>query len=408
MQVKQYVYVSVGLLLWLAAGTVVIGSFNTVQRRVERNTENVSIALPPEVRVRPGDAVYLSSDAGLQHVGEVASVDEEGGEAALALEPGTRGRLNATSTATCWEAPLPVEEALPVLFPRSIQDRMAAELVEEWGKRKVRMMAAWAPVVRNLAETYVDLIRHDIQLALERRNDDLWQISKKHGEEVIASWPRLQRALGPIMEEHLTPVLSRLLNDAIAEAPKISIAWSVARGRNEEAYQKMLNFLGEYLATISTSDKAELERAIERTWRHAKDDQRLQQEVAALARSVLEDQELRTLITEVYEEAIVDNPRTTAFLRNRVLESPEVKGHLYDLVEEIAPMAEQMLTIWLFDTKGRTRPEIVQFVRSTALDRNVSWVTLERGDRNGPALREDDILLSGARGAAKPEGSVGP
>ncbi|MGB0716450.1 MAG: hypothetical protein ACPGXK_11260 [Phycisphaerae bacterium] len=399
MRVRNYIYVGVGVTLWIAACAVLFASFETVQSRVERNTEEIFVALPLDARLRPGDGVYLSGTSGLSHVGEVSSVDQAGDRARLSLQPGTRARLNVGTTATCWQAPLPVEQALPVLFPRSIQDRMSAQLVEEWSRRKLRMTAAWTPVVRDLAETYVELIRHDIQLALQKRNEQLWQISKRHGEEVVESWPKLQRALGPVLEKHLTPVLSRLMNDAISEAPKISIAWSVARGQNEEAYQKMLNFMGEYLALMSEQDKAELERAIEQTWRHAKENKRLQEEVAALARSVLEDQELRVLIADVYEEAIVGNPRTTAFLRQRVLESPEMQKHLYDLVEEIAPMAEQMLSIWLFDTQGRTRPEIVQFVRSTALDRNVSWLTLETGREQKP-LEEGQVLQAGLRGAA--------
>jgi hypothetical protein len=377
------IYVIVGIILWVIASVLVTSSVNTVRARASRPVEILEIQLPDRASLASGDSVFLTSDEGLAHAGEVLDVDREEQVARLALRPGTTTALRQGSQAVVWGTPLSVEEALPALFPPSIQRRIGAQLAVDWEEQRGRLEEAWAPLLSQMAAAYFQEIRDDVEAALDRRADELWKIGKSHGRRLVDAWPRMQAELRPILETHLTPVLGRLMDDAITEAPKVGIAWSIARGRNEEAFQKMLNWLAEFLATISESDRAELEKAIQTTWKYASKDEGLSREVSTWFRGVLEDEALRAVMADVYREAIANNPRTVEFMRERVLNDPEVRKELYALIENLAPTLQRMLAIWLFDPAERTRPEIVHFVRSSALNRRVSWVTLETTNADG-------------------------
>jgi hypothetical protein len=188
------------------------------------------------------------------------------------------------------------------------------------------------------------------------------------------------------------------MHEAIAEAPKVNIAWSVARGRSDEAFRCMLDHLAEYLATMPEDDKVELAEALRRTWETARNDEILGSRLARIGRGIVEDQNLRNVLAEIHREAVSENPRTAEFLRTEVLESPRIREQMYLFIETFAPTVRSVLALCLFDETGRTRSEIVHLLRSAALGRNVAWVTLEPGGLSGAELEPGSVLMGHLRG----------
>jgi len=56
--------------------------------------------------------------------------------------------------------------------------------------------------------------------------------------------------------------------------------------------------------------------------------------------------------------------------------------------------------ICLFDENGATRPEVVHLVRSIALRRRVSWVTLENVEPDGERLPPNALIQASILGPA--------
>ncbi|MFQ5463039.1 MAG: hypothetical protein ACE5E5_10495 [Phycisphaerae bacterium] len=376
MPTKRVIQRAAGLSVWLAAAALLTGSIYTVRANIARPAETLRLRLPRPSTLAVGDGVFLSTDAGLQYAGEVRRIPRDSDTAWLALHPASFAALNEGTVAVCWQTPLTAEEMIPALLPPAVRRKMGAQISADWAKNEAILAKDWSPLLSELVAAYFDAIGDDVESALQRHEPQLWDIATHHGHALSQAWPRMQARLGPILEEHLTPVLGRLMNDAITEAPKVAIAWNVARGRNDEAFKTMLDWLGRYLATMSEPDKQRLEQAFHKTWLAARADKKLGDEIAALGRGLIEDGKLRRIISAIYREAISDNPNTTTFIRTNILDSPLVRRQLYDLVETLAPTVKRILAIGLFDSTGRTRPEVVQFVRSTALNRRVAWVTL--------------------------------
>jgi hypothetical protein len=194
-------------------------------------------------------------------------------------------------------------------------------------------------------------------------------------------------------------VLAGQMNDAVAGAPKFSIAWHVARGRNAEAFQLMLDWIADYLVEMPEEEREEMREAIRATWDAARADPILAEHFAVLGREILEDEQLRDVLLTIYREAVAENPRTGEFLQKRIVESELLRKHLYELIELFAPTAQSVAALCLFDEAGATRPEIVHLVRSIALRRRVAWVTLTTRDPNATPLAEGETLQADAGGA---------
>jgi hypothetical protein len=373
-------------------------SVHTVRARVSRPMHHLVLEAPGDTALASGDLVFLTTDAGLEHIGEVTDVSTGRIRATLAVEPPAFQRLTASTRATCWRTPLSAEEMVPALLPSTIQQKVAERIAADWYEHEEEVASTWAPLVRELASAYLEAISDDVEASFQRHQDELWTITKSHGRAIAAEWPAIQERLGPILQQHLTPVLARLMHEAIAEAPKVAIAWNIARGKNDEAFRCMLDWLADYLATMSDEDKAEFAEAVDRTWQTAREDEILVSRLTEMGRGILEDRNLRDVLTQIYREAVADNPQTPEFLRSEVLGSERMREQMYAFIEAFAPTARNVLAICLFDETGRTRSEVAHLVRSAALGRSVAWVTLEPGDSGQGLLEPGSTLSADLRG----------
>lgn len=398
---KRTIYLFLGTFLWLLALGGLARSVHTVQARALRPTQELKLRVPPGSRLAVGDLVFLMNERGLERAGEVARSAGKDGLVTLAIEPAPFRRLNASTRATYWQTPLGVEDAVNALLPPAIQRNVAAEILEGWQQYDEQLATAWGPIVSGLVAAYLEAVGDDIEASFRRREDELWSIAKHHSRRFVAEWPTMQERLRPILRAHLTPVLARLMNEAISEAPKVSIAWNVVRGRNAETFRLMLDWLTDYLADMPEEDKAEMTEALRATWEAARQDAALVERLTAIGRGILHDLELRHVLTEIYREAVADNPQTAEFLQKHVVQSEDLRARMYELIELFAPTAQSVAALCLFDETGATRPQIVHLVRSIALRRRVAWVALNTPDLHAPAL-EAGTTLPGRVGGTAP------
>lgn len=386
-----------GLLVWAVSIVIIVSAAGRVLARLHRPVVLLYLGVPPSVALAAGDIVYLSTPEGLEAIGEVAE-GPDGGRVPLAIDRRHFSRLRSSTSAVCWRTPLSTSATLDALFPPTIQRAAAERIAADWRVHDERLADAWGPLVVDLSAAYLRLISDDVERALQRREDQLWHIMEWHGRTLAQVWPDVQDQLSPIIQEHLTPVLGRLMKDAISDAPKMAIGYNLARGRQEQAYRIMLDWLADYLARVPEKDRQELNEALRITWEKARENPRIVEPLAKVGRHVLEDQRLRDILTDIYREAITDNPKTAEFLRTRVLESDEVRDRVHALVDAFAPTAKHLAALCLFDEDGTTRPEIVHLVRSTALRRQMAWVTLVVQEPDGPPLEVGAVIVAAAAG----------
>jgi hypothetical protein len=388
---RRWAVVGLGAGLWLAAIGAVAGSTYTVTGRLLRPVTMLRIEGGSSSRLAPGDSVFSDSQRGLVRIGEVASRDDNGA-IELAIDPSMFDALSASTVAVCWGTPMSAEEAITALLPPAIHRRVAEAIAADWRENEDAVMAAWKPVAKELVAAYISAVGDDFETALTDHQDEIWAVAKNHADAVSADWPAIQTRLQPIVQAHLTPVLSRLMHDALTEAPKARIAYNIVRRRYEEAYQYMLDWLTDYLGSMSDRDRAELASAVRASWAAAREDAVLMEIVARQGRDLRDDPELHRVLGAIYREVVAENPTTSEFVRTEILESQAVQDELYRFVERFGPTARKVAALCLFDDEGTTRPEVVHLVRSVALRREVSWVTLDTPPGDAPPLEPGALV----------------
>ncbi len=389
---KHTFHLALGAVLWASALTGLAMAGYAVYETTTRPSVTYIINTDQPHQLQPGDLVYIQTVVGLESAGEIIDVTDHKKTLRLSLKPAYAKQCSASTQATLWQTPFSVEDALDALLPADIQDDIATQIAAEWQIHQTALSAAWNPIVAEIASDFLALVHPQIEAALQKREDVIWSIAQAHGEELSQHWPAIQQQLSPILQEHLTPVLARLINDALAEAPKLNIAWLIARGRYGDAYQQMLDWMAQYLTQLPEQDKQALLVAIHKTWKVASDEPTINEIFSQLGQHVLEDERLAAILADIYREAVADNPQTAAFFHDRLIESPRVRKEFYDLMERFAPTARHIAARCLFQADGATRPEIVHLVRSIALRRRVSWITLTTTQVSTPQLEANTSI----------------
>lgn len=385
---------ALGALLWVACLATVGVAWHTVRGKTSRETKSIAFKLAPSDRCGEGDLIFLETDHGLDNAGVVFAHASQPGLVELTLDKDIFDRLTASTQATCRQTPFSVEQAINMILPPAVQRRVAEQIAADWSRLEEDLAAAWEPIITELATAYLQNVGSELEAAIKKRDKEFWNVTVRHGQALASEWPAIQVRLAPILQQHLTPVLSRLVETALADVPKMSIAWEVAKGNNADAFRLMLDWLTDYLSAMPEDDVAEMGLAVRKTWNAASQDSDLVQRFEHLGKGVLEDRELRELFIEIYREAIVRNPQTADFIKTQVLESPTVRKRMYEFLDALAPTAREVAAICLFDANGVTRPEVVHIVRSVGFRRRVSWITLRNGSQSDPLIQENTLLTA--------------
>ncbi len=359
---RRKTYRILGIVLWISAVGLILGSAWGVRARALRPQQTILLEAPEHHRLRPGDVVYETTPAGMRRIGEVSACGPTPTHVELTIRPAAFARMTTASTAACWRTPLSAEESIETLLPHDIQVDIASCIATDWKAREAEFLTVWRPLIAELAQAYISVVAEEIERVLFEQQGDIAETSAHVTRILSTHWPAIQRRLSPILREHLTPVLSRLMHNALDDAPKTRIAWHLYRNNGAEALRLMLDWLTTYLAELTTHDREALTAALRKTWASAAHDEELAIALKELSRSLSEDEDLRVLLRDVYHEVIADNPRTAEFIRTKVVESPTVRAELYRLLEWFGPTARQVAKIVLFND-GYTRPEVVHLLR---------------------------------------------
>ncbi len=375
-----------GAALWLWAFFMAGSAVYTVQARASRTAWEFELVLPQGGHLKKGDPVYLATPHGYRHAGEVVTASKSADGGRIAIQPAIAEKLNASVRALYWVTPLSAEGAVKALLPRAVRSKIACQIDSDWETKEDALAEVWRPLVTTVALDYLDILGDEIIVAWQRHESELQAIGDRHARVFMTKWPAIQERLNPILQQHLIPLLGELIANAVAEAPKVEMALLVARGKHSEAYEVMLNWLAGYLATLPDADRDRLGNAVRETWQAAKYDQALSALIRSIGQDLAEDDELRATLAQVYREAVAENPRTAEFVRRRILESEPIREQMYVFLELFAPAAQTVLEVSFFDDRGRTRPEVVQLVRSVSLGRRIAWITLENRGPDAPAI----------------------
>lgn len=433
MRVKTILRVGVGLAIWTVIGVHLVQAWTGAERERPEAVrqlqayffeDHFEIVLHFERELwRPkiGDPIIVDTinDQGypdLQTIGEVREIirhDNGSTELVCWIFPHARHHVTEDSRFRGFAGPRNFEQVMDILMTPRIRE--AAEY--RWNQfveaHEDEVKGLLTPMIDSAFDDYFNLIRPELDAAVSKQEQRFLRLVERHYEESVKDelFPKLEEHGMPLFEEKMVPVLRPLGREMFNNIPKWRLGGAgildaipfTGGGRLERDFEDWLRDEG---MQIIEAHREDLMAAAEEIAEDLANNEEIRGLLELGLNKVLNDPELGEIAREIVNEAMIDNPKTTAFV-TEFWNRDETQRTL----RRVASLAERYGTA-LVDTvmlaegePRRINPDLARVLRAQILWKDDFWLKLEPGSASdtGSTLqhrhvfRGDSVELAYAR-----------
>lgn len=293
----------------------------------------LELQLPPESALSPGDPVFIADSQGmLTQVGIV--LDARGGQAAeAALFPSapTFGELHAYYLSNPDSIRWVVQTLLPPQRRQEIEAEMSAALQEH----RQELLQAIRPVVEHGVRDAFAVLKDDLPRAVADHRPQIEALAARYESEILKDKlvPLVKQEVWPIVRRDSEPLARQIGVELWDRVSVWSFVWRgtldklpLVRGR-DRVEMELQRFVDEEALPILQRHEADYQAVITRIVRDAANNPSVQAGFRSSFSQVASDPQLRQLISDIVQQAVVSNPRFWAAVRQN-LTSPEAQEAL--------------------------------------------------------------------------------
>lgn len=344
-----------------------------------------------------GDKLYMRDGVSLKPAGEVLAVRHEHRDPDDPLSPiistvvdfWVFPFMRTEMTNDLGIRPRYGPEDIGAILELLLDDRVRAEFEREWNSflerhgDSVRDMVV--PFIEGIVTDYIALIGDDINAAIRKRQQQFVDFFTRHVDATIK--PKLM----PILEEDILPqaesTFAPMINDVVMElVDKAPIGGFIAEYLNDRINpftddqnlnRKFAEWMEAEAMPVIRGRIPEIERLLGEMLTEASKNPRVAAALSASIETMLADPELTQIARGVIDDAIVKNPKTSAYFEG-LITGPK----LLDLLNRIGRLLESYLiratdTLLLDETKTRINPNLSIVLRAQILWKDDRWFVAE-------------------------------
>jgi hypothetical protein len=334
----------------------------------------LELRLPAGSELAVGDPVLAADAQGsLQQVGIVRHVanDARCAEAALFRSaPQTGQPIHAYYLSNPDTIEWVVRTLLPPARRKQIQDELAAAVREHHQE----VLEALRSVVEKGVRDALAVLKQDLPRALEHHRPEIEALAARYQTEIIKGElaPLVKEDIWPIVRRDSEPTARQVGNELWERVSLWRFAWRGVLDRmplirgGDRVEMELQRFLDEEAVPILQSHEADYQAVVERIVRDVADNERVQASFRRNFARVARDPELRRIVNDILQEAVVKNPRFWEAVRQNVTSS-EAQEALRLASERLEPTVRHIGDLVLGTRENGLTPEFTRVLRQQIL-----------------------------------------
>ncbi len=343
-----------------------------------------------------GDPVFLEQPNGkFIFVGDViAPFKSELGTQVVTIRWRSETALPNRPRVEYYETPKSLAWVAKTLLPPEKKKRVIQLILETYEAEGPKLNAKLMPVLRNMLQKSLPSIEKKAIEYLQKERGRVHQIGYRYQENLVQQKliPLLRRDVMPIVEKHAEPVVERIGSELWDRASIWRFGWRYAYDvlplTNRNLVQaEWRRFVEEEAIPVLESHVDEIIEVQKKIIVETASTPAVRQAAQEALGVLIEDEELRRLMGDVFEYAVVENDELHEVLEES-MQSPTTQEFMSQLESSLQPLANQ-IGVELFGTpdEGLT-PELVAVLRSQVLGKDQRWIvvksTMTAEDSNEP------------------------
>ena len=366
-------------------------AINDLVSYASHQRQSIEVTSDSALPLKPGDPIYMDDSDESKPIGMVwSSTVSENGSTQLTVQMYANCPSIASDDYFLYrEAPDSVDWMLRTMFHDQKKAELKDLIQDAIKTNQTELAGAFKPVIINSLTQASALVREDLNKAFAARKPQLTKLGQRYQAEVLEKKliPVFQTEVWPIIQSESEPLVSEISREIWDEVSVFGFGWRYLYDRTplpkkDLAEKKFKQFVDEKAKPIIAShldDALALQKEI--TAKVSKNE-KVKQVLNESVQSATNDPEVQKLLTEVFQEVLINNPRLHESM-SKQWSTPEAQKAFAIANAKLDPVIRQ-IGISLFGTPdGGITPEFASVLRRRILHKDKRWLTLKIVDPAG-------------------------
>ena len=343
-----------------------------------------SIRLPANSSIAVGDPLFLElSPSVYEFAGDVFSVETipSGGKRARILWRNSTP-LPQHARVEFYETPRSLVWIARTLLPPEKKKKVVDKILAHYQAESPKINAKLMPVLREVFEKSIPVIEKSALDYVRSQRSRVQGLGQKYQEELVRKKliPLLRRDVMPIVEKHSVPVVEKIGEELWDRASLWRFGWRYAYDvlplTNRNLVQaEWRRFVEEEAIPVVESHFDEIVDVQKKIVVETTANPAVRAAIQESIESLIDDKELRTLLSDILQHAIVNNQELHQVLQE-VMHSEQALQLGQQFEASLQPLANDIgVELFGTETDGLT-PELVAVLRSQILGKDQRWLVV--------------------------------
>ena len=367
---------------------------------IGKQRRTIEIDFPELTVVRIGDPVYLSNSDRVSAVGYVSQVDSPENlnkklvyakhiyitlyGSAPNLSEGDFLKYHRAEDSAAW--------VLQTMFPSEKREEIGRVILESYRENQAQIVEALRPVVEASLKDASSVIREDLKIAFEKREDEIRKIGERYQQDLVQEEiiPLIQEEIWPIVEAESRPLANEVGQEIWSEVSMFRFGWRYIYDKTplpdkkltEKEFKRFVDQKALPVLESHLEDFVELQKTL---LTKISANEEVKSTVSKSFKTVIADEEVQGLLSEVFREVFVNNEKLQGVLQER-WNQPDSQYALQLTNRKLDPTITEIGKSLFGSPDTEITPEFARVLRHRILHKESRWFTLHQTD---PAVEPD-------------------
>jgi len=328
-------------------------------------------------------------------------------------------KLRSDAKFVLQSTPKSTEWVMKTMLHEEKRRELVTLIMNSYRRHMPEIAAAFEPVVKDSLATAGAVIKDELQVAFEAKEKEFLALGKRFETELLQEKivPLLQDEVWPVVEKQGAPLAQKIGTEIWQELSLWRFGWRFLYDRSplpernftQNEFNRFVKSKATPIMKAHLPEILELQKSlVNELSQHPE----VRKTVRESFRTVVDDREVRALLTDIFKDVLIDNPRLRETMEQQW--TGERARAAIDLASRrLDPTINQIgETMFGNPNKGIT-PEFARVMRRMVLSKDQRWFMLDPGSVMGDdaaannQLGESYRALVGSRDALIPS-SFGP
>lgn len=373
-----------------------------VARFLSTPYREVELEFEPAQVLKIGEPIFVESDGRMTLIGRITHVETVDSttkdyvytRTAFADLFSSAPQLGNGDYLTFHETPESFDWVVEMMLPPATREKLSELIVEAYQTHQDELFAAFKPIVEKSLSDAAVIVQQDLERAINNHEQELTRIREKFQADLIKKeiFPLMQKVIWPIVRTEAAPLANVIGQEIWNEVSVWRFTWKYLYDRSplperNLAQKEFRRFVDAKVMPILESHLDEILQVQHDILTKVAQNEEVQDTVARSIRDLMTDEEVRFLVTGIFQEVFVHNQRLKDLLEKN-LNSPESQHALAITNERLEPTITMIGQTLFGSPRGQITPEFSRVLRYKILHKDDQWFVFHsgRGVKTGAEL----------------------